>query len=93
MSKKQSENAYTRNQTLCWDCAKACAGCNWSRQHEPVDGWEAVPTKIKICSTVEMDTYRVINCPEFERDALNGGTIRLPKVKGEIQCEKPSATA
>lgn len=30
---------------LCWDCANACGGCNWSARYEPVSGWDATPTE------------------------------------------------
>lgn len=58
--------------TLCWDCANAVGWCSWSKDFTPVDGWDAeyVPDK---------DSYRVIACPLFERDALEHGAKRLPK--------------
>lgn len=55
------------NQTLCWDCAKACGGCRWSDVLRPVLKWQTEPTN---------NGLRVVNCPEFERDAYEGGTIR-----------------
>ena len=55
--------------TLCWDCANATdCGCDWSWQLKPVKGWEARKTEIG---------YIVIKCPEFERDSLSYGQIRL----------------
>ena len=68
--------------TLCWDCENACAGCAWSRFFKPVPGWMAEQTKIKL--NVKNDrqiissSYRVIDCPEFERDAYGGGMKRSP---------------
>ena len=32
--------------TLCWKCERACGGCSWSADLIPVDGWDAIPTKI-----------------------------------------------
>lgn len=61
-------------QTLCWDCANACGRCNWSQRFEPVDGWAAAYNE-------KYDSYCVTDCPEFERDALNGGLRRLPEKK------------
>ena len=55
------------NQTLCWDCAKSCGGCSWSARFEPVPGWVTEKTTNGI---------RVVDCPEFSRDAYEGGTIR-----------------
>ena len=58
---------YRSCDTLCWRCAKAINnGCSWSERFEPVQGWTAVPTKIN-CEYYMADSYRVIDCPEFER--------------------------
>lgn len=62
--------------TLCWDCAKATGGCDWSSSQQPIVGWEAIKTHKKN----EFDSYLVYSCPEFERDACNGG---LYKYRGE----------
>lgn len=71
-----------KNPTLCWDCANACGGCSWSsREAQPVDGWDATPTKVNM--TIEhnqprsVDSYIVHSCPQFVRDAKNGGHERL----------------
>ena len=54
--------------TLCWDCAKNCGDCSWSHDFTPVEGWEAVPTKIQAYNHGDeaTDSYKVISCPEFE---------------------------
>jgi len=65
---------YMNTATICWDCAKAIGGCSWSNSLKPVKGWTAVKVK-----KTETESFRVIKCPEFERDALNFGTKRLPK--------------
>ena len=57
---------------LCWDCANATGGCSWSEKLRPVKGWKAIPTHKK-----EFDSWLVIQCPKFERDALNFGMRRL----------------
>ena len=64
--------------TLCWDCANACGGCSWSDHfdHTPVPGWTAEPAKIRMQKSYE-DSYIVIECPEFKRDATGGGLYRL----------------
>ena len=70
-----------KQHTLCWDCAKATTGeCNWSQaeDYSPVPGWTAIPTVIH--STLESgrtDSYIVIKCPEFKRDAELFGQRRL----------------
>lgn len=54
--------------TLCWECANAAIlGCSWSKNFTPVDGWDAVPTKIKAENSRYIDSYCVISCPEFVR--------------------------
>ena len=62
------------NYTICWDCKNACGGCSWSSSLIPVKGWTAIPTHN--CS---QSSYLVTECPEFERDALNGGLKRYRK--------------
>ena len=68
--------------TLCWDCANACGGCSWSsREAQPVDGWDATPTKVNMTINHNhpryVDSYIVHSCPQFVRDAKNGGQTRL----------------
>ena len=52
-SKKQDD-------TLCWDCKRACGGCPWSmsgtaagitRTPAPVDGWQATETRLRMQGT------------------------------------------
>lgn len=66
--------------TLCWDCRRALAdseGCSWSRWFEPVEGWEAEPTKMRIMSGNTTDSFIVKQCPKFVRDAYDFGQRRL----------------
>lgn len=53
--------------TLCWDCEKATGGCSWSDKLIPVEGWDAIPTKIKMVIYKETDSYKVLNCPLFKK--------------------------
>ena len=63
--------------TKCWDCAKAANnGCSWSDHLEPVEGWVAVPTVKSQFRGDPLHSFLVMDCPEFERDAWNGGTLR-----------------
>ena len=66
-----------RKPAICWDCAKACGGCSWSKKLEPVPGWTAEPRKITIQKDQQLDTYLVTACPEFQRDARNNGMVRV----------------
>ena len=58
-----------KNETLCWDCKNACGGCSWSRTFTPVKGWVAEPTKLKGSHEYSaiIDSYKIFECPEFER--------------------------
>lgn len=64
------------NATLCWECAKACGGCDWSRENNPVPGWNAVSVKISISHNNYVDSFIVKNCPEYNGD----GRIRKEDV-------------
>lgn len=66
--------------TLCWDCARACGGCSWSKKLIPMEGWEVAETEIRAQRgdrIVIQQTYRVIACPGFLRDAIGGGRTRV----------------
>ena len=56
-------------ETLCWDCKKSTGGsnCPWANELKPVEGWEVIPTKIKMDVGRKSDSYKVINCPLFKR--------------------------
>lgn len=57
-------------QTICWNCKKATGGCSWSDhfEHRPVDGWNAVQTRLRMNNDEYQPSYIVISCPEFEED-------------------------
>ena len=69
--------------SICFDCQKACGGCSWSGldpvthmpRFEPVPGWTATPTCLKVswaCHgrtyTRRIDSYYITACPEFVPD-------------------------
>lgn len=64
------------NDTLCWKCQNACGNCAWSRwkHNQPVEGWLAMPIKIKLGggdakrAKEYIDSYIVLECPEFLED-------------------------
>lgn len=60
--------------SLCWDCANATGFCDWSRSNLPIEGWTAVKTGLN--SSLKDGSYIVVECPEFERDAIRGGLVR-----------------
>jgi len=58
--------------TLCWDCEKAIGKCPWSRELQPVEGWNAIHT-ITNNGHVTTEGYLVLDCPLFKRDAYDHG--------------------
>ena len=60
--------------SICWDCGKACGGCSWSdhNEHRPVSGWTAERTSIKGDKGARVESFLVIECPEFEQDRRSG---------------------
>lgn len=69
-----------RSHTLCWDCANACCGCTWSQSLRPVKGWKAIQVHNNAFTS-----YIVQECPEFKRDAYQGGVKRMKKKEEATQ--------
>lgn len=71
--------------TLCWDCARACGDCSWSNhhQHKPVPGWKAEEVHRNYYDRAESLTYNILECPEFVRDAWQGGLSRTRPLTAE----------
>lgn len=66
-----------KEDTKCWDCAKACVGgCSWSRDFIPVEGWDAEKTE----KAEGIVSYIVRDCPEFEHDPAEH---RIPDLNTE----------
>ena len=65
-------------QTICWECANAVPnidgtrGCSWSRDFEPVEGWDAEQTEVMRGylqnSHLACVSYLVKRCPLFKED-------------------------
>lgn len=73
--------------TLCWDCKNAVyQRCEWTEKFEPVPGWQAVHRQVSK-TYFPYDSYRVLYCPKFVRDADRGGQTPYPK---EAKNEKPN---
>lgn len=76
------------SQTLCWECANACGGCEWSSEFIPVPGWVAEKRRKKEhCSAAYEHfntSYLVMECPKFKRDSMDHGLKRLVKYNGGI---------
>lgn len=61
----------SKEPSLCWDCRRAVGGCSWSRSFQPVEGWEAEPTRLALCREGKQyvtSSFYVTRCPLFERD-------------------------
>lgn len=77
--KKQKNGNKNLPPTLCGDCFHADKGdhsqCPWAREFKPVDGWDAIPTKVlwyrkgdrDNSRRVEEQSYCVLHCPMFKR--------------------------
>ena len=58
---------------LCWSCSKACGGsdCPWANKLQPVEGWTAKPS-IVMSNYHQINTYRIIECPLYEKEKRKG---------------------
>ena len=72
--KKAPKVEYQSTQ-LCWTCANACGGCEWSDHLEPVPGWDATPTSRVLKAggkgknrTRVASSFVIHYCPKFRRD-------------------------
>ena len=72
--KKPPKVEYQSTQ-LCWTCANACGGCEWSDHLEPVPGWDATPTSRVLKAggkgkggTRVASSFVIHTCPKFRRD-------------------------
>ena len=52
------------NEQLCYRCQNACGGCSWSREFQPVEGWDAKPTIIN-GDGEEIPSFEIKKCPMF----------------------------
>lgn len=72
---KKAPKVEFQSQQLCWTCANACGGCEWSDHLEPVLGWDATPTSrvLKVGGkgkggTRVASSFVIHYCPKFRRD-------------------------
>lgn len=66
------EDFIARQQQPCWECAKACGGCAWSRSFQPIQGWDAEKRVISNtggCGRTLTESYYIRSCPEYEQEA------------------------
>lgn len=55
------------NYQLCWSCKKACGGCSWSKDGEPIKDWTADKNVIPLNGKYA-ETYKISKCPEYVKD-------------------------
>lgn len=67
MVKEKAFFSGRKNSSLCLDCKKCVGLCSWSHHLHPVEGWVAEETVVRIAAGTTTG-YRVISCPEFERE-------------------------
>lgn len=72
---KKAPKGEFQSQQLCWTCANACGGCEWSDHLEPVPGWDATLTSrvLKVGGkgkggTRVASSFVIHYCPKFRRD-------------------------
>ena len=56
-----------RKSNICWDCAYPISKCPWMHKGEPVIGWTAKKTKLRLGTdkhgkNVFNDTYHITGC-------------------------------
>lgn len=72
--------------TLCWSCANACGGCDWSKYKV----WKPEPTTLKTYTTIKVvavnrhiDSYIVRACPQYIPDGKSNkeddNNVKKPK--------------
>ena len=75
------ENARGKKvETLCWSCQRAVKECPWSANFEPVDGWDAIETKV-MGPYDAIPSFFVKACPLYEPDPPEQPKKRRRKVK------------
>lgn len=56
-------------ETLCWSCrVPGTGGCSWDKNFQPVEGWEAEPTKLRLWEKGGngTDSFCVTACPLYQ---------------------------
>lgn len=63
----------------CWTCENATGGCSWTAidqetgkvMFQPVPGWDATPTRRRLCGKTIMESYAIHDCPQYVPDGLS----------------------
>lgn len=71
-------------ESKCWTCLKSYNGCLWSRHQVPVPGWKAIKIELE---TLPIPTYKVLSCPQYEKEEWmideNGNKVRKNEIPEE----------
>lgn len=63
--------------SLCQTCF--CTTCSWHKAFKPVEGWDAVPTKIQQGDGNTISSYDVIKCPLYKTREQDEGWTEVTK--------------
>ncbi len=66
LSTEKTSVTKKEHDTLCWNCKNNAGHCSWSKNFTPINGWKAIPTKVRSENGKKLDSYDVYECPEFE---------------------------
>jgi hypothetical protein len=66
ISQGQSKYFYKKPQPCC-SCVNFAVGCEWSERFQPVPGWTAIPSKIERKKGCPIDSFEIIDCPEYQK--------------------------
>lgn len=82
----------TNQESLCWTCQNAYAHkCCWMDRCHPVEGWDAVPTRIRMSGDGGEGTtrsYLVRGCPNYVPEVVRYDKGACP-VCGTVFTKKP----
>lgn len=67
--------------TICGNCKRSSGRCSWSAKFVPVEGWEAIPSRVAGNSGYQ-DTYIVLSCPKYEENTRYKPTYKFTFRKG-----------
>lgn len=70
---KKAPKVEFQSKQPCWDCTNACGGCEWSKDFQPVPGWDASPVIQKFHGggtprDYLTGSYAIRACPKFAKE-------------------------
>lgn len=52
----------------CWTCRLSYGQCPWSKNFQPIEGWEAELTHKTVRGKVVYDSFEIKHCPMYQQD-------------------------